>query len=266
MSDSIEDILPLLLARFDGAGVAALVLMGSHARGDAGPYSDVDLVRFLVPEAAPPGGVGSHLVDGLLVVVGNVLPAQVEAWFTAPEQASATIAGLHSAHALLDRGGSFAAIQARARGFVWDEAMQRRANEWASEQMVGWIEEVHKGLEGLRRDDPGRLLNARFGCSWGLSHIVQVQRGVLLAGDNGFFEQVEAAMADEPEWLRLRRCAFGMADGAGNSLALREQVMAGLRLYVLTARLLEKALTPTAAPLVAQTVARIAEALGGGDG
>lgn len=31
-----------LLPRFDGPGVGAIVLMGSYARGDPGPHSDVD--------------------------------------------------------------------------------------------------------------------------------------------------------------------------------------------------------------------------------
>jgi len=36
-----------LAGQFDGPQVRALVLMGSHARGTAGPYSDVDLVRIM---------------------------------------------------------------------------------------------------------------------------------------------------------------------------------------------------------------------------
>lgn len=250
-----------LAHRFDAPGVQAIVLMGSHARGDAGPYSDVDLVRFVEEAQGELAGAGTHLLDGQLVVVSNVTPSQVEPWFSEPAQATTTIAGLRTAHALLDRSATFAALQARAQAFVWTEALQVKADLWASAQMVGWIEEVHKGLEGLRRRDPGRLLNANFGLSWGLSSVLKVQRGVLLSGDNGFFAEVAAAVGPDHRWSELCAIAFGVADIQGRPPSLCERVVAGLQLYAVTADLLGAALQPAHAPLVAETVALINTAL-----
>jgi hypothetical protein len=127
--------------------------------------SDVDLVRFLDGSNRRAQGAGTHLICGYLVVPSDVTPAAVEAWFTRPEEAVKVIAGLRLAHLLLDRDGSFLARQRRVHEFTWDVAMQERADRWASEQMVGWAEEAHKGLEGLRRGDIGRLLNGRHGLS-----------------------------------------------------------------------------------------------------
>jgi hypothetical protein len=62
--------------------------------------------------------------------------------------------------------------------------MQARANQQASAMLVGWFEEVHKGLAGLQQNDIGRLLNARHGLSWGLGRVMKVQRGILMSGDN----------------------------------------------------------------------------------
>jgi hypothetical protein len=154
-----------------------------------------------------------------------------------------------------------ARLQQRAEAFTWDEEIQARANAWASEQMVGWIEEVHKGLEGLRRNNIGRLLNARFGLSWGLSRVVQVQRGVFLSGDNDFFTAVENAVGRDTEWARLRRIVFSVGGIGENPPTLHEQIVAGLRLYIVTAEMLEGILRPADAPLVEQTVARIRSAL-----
>ncbi|MDI7275115.1 MAG: nucleotidyltransferase domain-containing protein [Anaerolineae bacterium] len=248
-----------LARRFDAPGVKAIVLMGSYARGDSGPYSDFDLTRVTEGDATHPPE--SHLIGGHLVVVSDAGPAQVEAWFTRPEVAANIMVGLRQARALVDRSGTFAAIQARARAFVWDATMQERANAWASEQMVGWIEEAHKGLEGLLRGDIGRLLNARFGLSWGLSRVVQVQRGVLVSSENDSYDGVAEAIGRDSRWTRLRRTAFGVEDDEGQAPTLREQVIAGLRLYVETAVLLEGALLPREAELVAETVARIRAAL-----
>ena len=250
-----------LAQHFDAPDVQAIVLMGSHARGDAGPYSDVDLVRFVAEGQGALAGAGSHLIDGVLVVVSNVTPSQVEPWFNEPTQAVNTMTGLRTARVLLDRQATFAPIQARAQAFVWTETLQVKADLWASEQMVGWIEEVHKGLEGLRRRDPGRLLNANFGLSWGLSSVMKVQRGVLIAGDNGFFNGVAAVVGADSLWSQLCAIAFGVAAVHGRPPSLRERVVAGLHLYVETADLLGAALQPEHAPLVAETVALINAAI-----
>lgn len=257
-----ETLLDRLAARFDAPGVKALVLAGSHARGDAGPYSDVDLMRFVAAHDARPAEPGSYLLEGRLVVVSDVTQAAVERWFDAPEEAVKVVAGLRCAKPLFDREGTFAAVQKRAREFVWDESMQRKADAWASREMVGWIEEVHKGLEGLRRDDPGRLLHACFGCSWGLSRVVQVQRGVLLSGDNAFYDEVAEAVGRDSEWVRLWRRAFGVAGRDGACVPLRERVKAGLRLYALTAAMLAETLEPGDRPLVDETAKLIRQVLG----
>jgi len=169
--------------------------------------------------------------------------------------------GLRNAQILLDRAGELAALQRRARDFVWDNAMQSKANQWAGEQMVGLIEEAHKGLEGLRRNDVGRMLNARFGMSWMLSSIMRVQRGVLLTSDNGVWDEVNRAVGETTPWVRLRRRAFGIEDASGRTPTLREQVIAGLRLYVLTAKNLDRALPSAEGELVRATVSRIEEEL-----
>lgn len=178
-----------LVQRFDHPSVQTIALLGSHARGDAGPFSDVDLMRLLAADAPELPDNRTHLVDGQLVNVSSATLADAADWFERPEEVVSHIAGLRVARALLDHDGSFAALQARANTFAWDAAMQERADRWASRQLVGWAEEAHKGLEGLRRGDVGRLLNARHGCSWGLNHVIQVQRGVLVSGDNAVYDE-----------------------------------------------------------------------------
>lgn len=243
------DELAILAARFAPSEAAAVALMGSHARGDAGPYSDVDIVRFLPGPGALPDD-GTHYLAGRLVVAGSVTPEQVEHWFSHPEEASKSIAGLRAALSLIDRDGRLAALIARACAFRWDAEMQTRADAWAAEQMVGWIEEMHKLLEGLRRGEVGRLLNGLHGGTWGMASVMQVQRGVLLSGDNGFYDAVRDAVGKETLWSRLLAEAFG----ARGESSLSRRAVVGLRLYVETARLLDDALPPQPRALVRQAV------------
>jgi Nucleotidyltransferase domain len=250
-----------LVARFDAPNVLAIALMGSYAWGNAGPFSDIDLVRFTVDDNKVPLSGATYQIYGFLVVIGDVQPAQVERWFSCPEEAVNVIRGLQQAQILRDSHDYLAALKERASRFAWDAAMQVRANAYASRQMVGWIEEVHKGLEGVRREDAGRLLNALFGLTWGLSRLVQVQRGILISGDNAFFHEVEQAVGVDSEWAALRRAAFGV--GTSRPSSLRGQVIAGLRLYVLTSQMLMDAWAEEDRLLITTTANRIMTELGG---
>ena len=126
--------------------------------------------------------------------------------------------------------------------------------------MVGWIEEVHKGLEGLRRNDAGRLLNSRFGLAW----VMRVQRGVLSASDNAFFDDVIAAVGPESNWSRRLRRVFGLAEqGDSRCSVLYEEVRAGLLLYCETFALLKETIPCRDFALIEATVRRIRTELAG---
>ncbi|MBI3959571.1 MAG: nucleotidyltransferase domain-containing protein [Chloroflexi bacterium] len=240
----------------------AIALLGSYARGDAGPFSDVDLL-FLLPAGAAKPERNTFLIDGYLVVVTAVTPEQIDGWFTEPEQAVNVVAALRDAIPLQDPDSLFAAVQSRAHAFAWTAELQAKADRYASRAMVGWIEESHKGLEGLRRNDTGRLLNARFGLSWGLAGLMRVQRGILGNSDNGFYDDVRNALGRESRWSRLLSTTFGAATSASALFSLHEEVIAGLRLYCETTRLLADALQPEDRPLIESTVARIEQAISG---
>jgi hypothetical protein len=258
MSTSLPILPDLLLARFDDPTIAAIVLTGSHARMDAGPHSDIDVLRLLDSPVAEIPAAGSYLLEDHLVVVSDVTLADVEGWFTLPETAVRVISGLRLAYPLIDREERFAGIQRRARAFTWDAALQERADRWASQQMAGWAEEAHKGLEGLRRRDAGRLLNARHGLSFGLCRVMQVQRGILETGDNAFYEEVALAIGPSSRWVQLLRLAFGIGSAlAGPAPSLVEQVRAGLQLYVVTSQLLGSILHLQDRLVVDDTVNRI---------
>ncbi len=263
----------------------AFALLGSYARGDAGLHSDVDIARFVDDDKQEEearsflignGGAeeragdckakpGQRRARQWLVVRSTITPSQVESWFTEPGQAVNIIVGLRDGLALWDPDGVFAAVQERARQFEWTPTHQEKADCLASKELVGWIEEAHKGLEGLRRNDTGRLLNARFGLSWGLAWVMRLHLGVLSASDNMFYDDLIGAVGPESRWASLLQRAFGTAAGGG-SLSLREEVLAGLLLYCETFTLLEEALPQDDHPLIAATAARIRRALDGTNG
>jgi len=268
--------LPTCLEDWKTAQTVAFALLGSYARGDAGPHSDVDIVRFVNDnkhdEEARTFLVGDGEDTGVregnaqapsrpqswLVVRSTATPGQVESWFAEPGQAINIIVGLRDGRALWDPNGTFADIQRRARECRWTKAHQEKADRLAGKEMVGWIEEAHKGLEGLGRNDVGRLLNARFGLSWGLAWVMRLHRGVFATSDNTFFSDVVSVVGPETTWAKLLHQAFGIAAGAeGDSFSLREEVTSGLLLYCETFSLLKESLPQDDFLLIEATVRRI---------
>ena len=260
-SNMNSSFLQLLIDRFNRPDIDALVLMGSFARGSAHQLSDVDLARFT--SAHGQGRLNSFkgLIAGQLVVVNDLGPAAVEEIFTKPDMASGYLAGLRSGRPLLDHNNTFARIQERAHAFVWDNHMQQEADRWASKALAEWSEDMCKGLAGLIINDIGRLLSARFASTWGLSRIMQIQRGVLCESGHDFYDKVSSVIGTHSEWVRLRRMAFAIPDEQNHVPTLREQVVAGLKLYVETAHLLEQVIQPTDKPLIEYTMKLIQEGL-----
>ncbi|MBN2048776.1 MAG: nucleotidyltransferase domain-containing protein [Anaerolineaceae bacterium] len=250
-----------ILPSFDGKSVQAFVLMGSYARGEAGKFSDVDLVRLIEKEDPDLKPAGIYLIEGCLVVISDQTMEKFEAVFTHPERACDSIAGLRTAVPLIDRNHSFERIQQRALNFIWTDELNQQRDEWIANQMVGWIEEVHKGLQGLALNHTGRLLQARFGMTWGMSNIIKVHLGIFLSGDNGLFEDLETLLGEASPWVITRQIAFGIVKPDGSPPTLREQIQAGLALYVLTAEMVRHRLTGRNAGMVEETVQRIREYL-----
>ena len=245
-----------LIHRFDRSDVVqALILMGSYARNEAGPCSDIDLVRFVV-KGAKVSDDGTHLFQNrTLITICTVDENDYEKWFTNPYEATKWMAGLRIARVLVDRNDFFTnGLQTRARDFVWNNEMQSRANIEASRRMVGWCEEANKGLEGLRRsDDDGRLLNACHGLSWGLSEVIQIHRGILVSSDNNAFNEVELALGDNKRMIDLRRVTFGIT----GINTLRQRVLTGLQFFVLLAEQMADVWQGTDHEIIRHTVEKI---------
>jgi hypothetical protein len=251
-----QDFLETIVKRFKTPSVKAIALRGSYAKGNADDYSDIDIVRF-TEDAAEVKSDGSYLLGDKLVTLSTALPNEVEKWFTEPGSATRAIASLCQTKTLYDTHSFFADVQARANAFVWTSEMQAKANQEVSKQMVGLVEEVQKGLGGLQNNNVGKLLQARFGLSWQLAGVMEIQRGVLIESDNSVVAQIIEAVGLESAWSYWCKRAFGI-EGAG----LCEEVTAGLNLYVETYQLVRDVLRSADEPLVTHAIRLIEQARG----
>ena len=231
-----------LIGEFAGDGVLAMLLTGSHARGNATRYSDIDLVRFV--EHAPTTTAERYRLryraDWLVSVTTTTRAAMREELWR-PERAIFAVEGLRRARILLDRDGQLAALQADAVAFEW-APLQPAADAYAREMLMGLAEEAHKGLTGLSRGDEGTMLYACLGLVRELTRVVVVQRGVLMTSENDFLVGAQRTAGYDSAWTRLHRQLTGFEPLPATRSPAVARAAAALRLYVETVRLLHDVL------------------------
>lgn len=222
----LSNIIMQRINKINRENLEAIALMGSYARNVAKKYSDIDIVCFLKDGIADqPTEI--EVVDKKYIVISYCTNKDVETWFSDPEKVTEYVSGLRSAKKVWDPYGFLGDLRERAIQFQWDNTLQLKANEYASKQLVLWIEEVHKALTGLQINDIGRMLNGLFGLTFGLFQVIRVQRGILLSSDNSFFQQVIDHFGDQSYFTLLSKKAFGI----GDPLEIRERVLAGIKLF-----------------------------------
>lgn len=209
-------------------GALAVVLTGSHARGDATAHSDIDLIVVL--RTAPPEGTWRHPISvrrGHLVSVSWETAASARAALREPKLFTTFVPGWREAIILNDAAGVAGRIQTRARNWTW-ESVADVLEAWVAAEIAGYAEEVHKLVGALARRNLRAAAAQRSLLAVHLASIVAVRRRMLFGTDNVLWDRVGEAMG--ARWRRAQARAFGEG---GESLAV--SCHAALELYALAA-------------------------------
>jgi predicted nucleotidyltransferase len=253
-----DGFLQTIAAEIDSDEVTAIILGGSHARGTATPYSDVDFARFARTHPQGKNKRYFYRQSRLISVVTWSLDFMEES-ITRPEQAIWRVPALRDARILLDKEGVFAAFQQRLADFRW-ESLQERANAWASDVLMLLGEFAHKMLGALLTHDETTMAYATQDLLWSLPEVVAVQRGVLIEGSNQYYTLVQEAAGKDSAWTHYHRLALCLEPLPADLTPAEARGIAALRLYKETARLLRDVLLPDDRAVIEQTLQVIAEA------
>ncbi|MBZ0293945.1 MAG: nucleotidyltransferase domain-containing protein [Anaerolineae bacterium] len=231
----IEDILRTLVRQLQNEQTVAIALTGSYARGEATPYSDIDLHHYVTQETDSL----SYFYEGDTPVSVTTLNLDAKhEELRAPERAIWAVEGLWQAKSLYDPTGAFAALQAAAHAFVWDATMQEKADAYASHELVGYGEEALKICTGFARQDDSAINYGTLGLVLGVSGIILTQQGILLRSENEYFRKArQAAAALDAE------IEFATASGE-TAASVRMRGQAALRFYIKTIRHLTDIIQP----------------------
>ena len=253
----LDRLLRRLIAELDDGAVVAIALTGSHARGEANPYSDVDMLRFLhTPPEKESQRYTLEYRDGHLISTTTTTIAAKREEMARPEKAIWAVPGLRQSRIVLDREGALARLKEEAEAFTW-EPLRPVADEYASYTVMGDAEEVHKVLGALARGDDSAVLYGNLGLYLGLTRAVAVQQGILAESENSYFRQVQDAVGQGSAWTRWHRLAGGFEPGPPHISPVRAQGIAGLHLYEETVGLVRHVLRTSHVDVIENTLAAI---------
>ena len=225
-----------LITRLTKPGVFGLALVGSYARGENTPQSDVDLDIFVETLSEESSYILAH-IDGRLVSLKHLTIAQEMESLTKPEKAIWAVPGLRQMIILTDETGQIAKLKQAAQNFNWQN-LQSAANEYAVEELMGCAEEAHKIFSGLKSNDESKVLYAVWGLFKGISNAVAVQRGMMMDSENRYFDVIQKNIGIDHAWTKSFRLAIG-ADIITNIPAYITRGEAALALYKHTAQLFQ---------------------------
>ncbi len=252
-----DSFIQSILQQIDSPDVIGVGMVGSYARGQESKYSDVDLDLYVskLPENKYERYTLRYLDEKLVSLKYTLLDDERSA-LTDPRRAIWAVPGLRGMKILLDKDGSMFALQKAARDFDW-LPLQLAADEFAAEEVMGCAEEVHKILSGLARGHESTVLYATWGVVKNLLEAVAVQKGLMIIGENRYFDLIQDSIGRDSKWTRAFRTAWGLD---ANASQYQSRGTAALSLYRLTAALFDGLIPEKHRKVVNKTLQLIKEA------
>ena len=179
-----------------------MTVVGSYARDEAGPQSDLDLLAVGDESYLP----RLSLCEGL-VVSESMQPFEIHREsFRQAELMCTAVPGWRDALVLYDPEGLADGLIREAREWRW-EPHERRCDEWVAEKITGYAEEVFKLVAALKNDCRPTAAVQRSLLAVRLAPVLAIHHRVLYGSENQLWDLISGAMGEE--WSRYQSVALG---------------------------------------------------------
>lgn len=240
--DLTDPFLNSLAASLDGPGVLGTALGGSYARNDTTSYSDINIALFMRDDVEiPPKTL--LLRDDHLVSVSPQTLSGIRDDITRPERAIWVVPGLTACRILVDKTGAISDLLAELRAFQW-QPLQPAADRYAAHQLTLTTEQAFKVLGALQRANNHAIDEATSALISTLTHIIAVQRGIMITTNYTYYQQVQQSIGTESIWTAYHNLATGVnTPDIPSSQALSTRALSSLHLFRETLDLIKHIMT-----------------------
>lgn len=197
-------------------GAEAVFLTGSHARGEANEYSDLDL---RVVGEGPDKKLKRH--DEFLIAISWMTVDEHRAAFDEPSQVGSVVPGWKSAVILHDPDDIAAELQKGAGGWGWARVAEK-ADEWIAQEITEYAEEIHTLLGNFEDDKPAAAAAERSQLAMHLAQVMSVHKQIQYESENDLWELVAEAMGGRYGELQEKALAQREIDLEGSAAAARQ--------------------------------------------
>jgi hypothetical protein len=248
-----------LVADIDEAHIRGIVLGGSHARGDATPYSDVDLACF-VADSFRPLSKRFLYKDGHLITVGLKTLEGIKQQLAEPYQALWVVPGFRQAKMLLDKDGSMSQLKHMVENFTWD-SLRMEARGFAADIILADAEYVHKLFGNLWRSNLSGAAYSTQRIFDGATMAMALYYGVFITTDSLYYQEVESAVGSDSNWTYYHCLLSGLKTNSEDTTTIDARGKLALHLYRETASILLPALSEQPRGIVEQVLNLIKQAV-----
>lgn len=248
--DAVAQLLILAYA----PGVHAVSVVGSAARGDANPWSDIDVHAYVRLASQTQDARAAFMGDRLVMIATDTVDgSRIE--LRTPARAVWAVPAIKDMRILLDQERQLAALKLEAEAFDWSTL---RAEAEASERrrLVGSAEYVYKIRAAIERRDESAALHAADALVGRCTRAIVTARGIFIRTENEYYRKAQEAAG--AEWATRHRQCFGIAWDGPVALDAFAQALAACELYAETVRVLDDILDEDAREVTTRAIALLA--------
>lgn len=198
-----------LITLADGPAVRGIAVLGSAARGDASPWSDID-VEATVAEPSAKWDTRPSFIGERLIMCHAITADEPWAQLTMPDKAIWAAPSYGVMRILVDRDGGLARLRQAARSFDY-EPLRPAAAAFVRQRAPTLGEYVLKIRAGLEQHDGSKTQYAQANLILRCERLVAVALLVPIRTENEYYAVVRDAAG--PRWTELHRTALGVDGG-----------------------------------------------------
>jgi predicted nucleotidyltransferase len=199
-------------------------LLGSYARNEQTEYSDID-IKVALKEGYD-GSFVNRYVNGTNLSIKYDSLEEMKEYVSNPSTYIQAYPGIKDMIVLYDEEQYSSEFRNKFLQIDYSTYFEKEINQYVNKEVIDWVEEVNKSLNGLLLHDDDKLLAGLHGLTYGMLHVFCVSEGIMYSS-KGILDTMKKHFKSNSTIYKLIERAYGV-----KKHSLKTRTLKGLRLYL----------------------------------